>query len=122
MKMLARGYVYWTNINRDIEETVRHCRNCQEGAKMPKKTVLNSWTTEERPWDRIRIDYATEWKDVPCGSRCIFEVAGSLRNVVVVDDCYVKRTQNVVRTTWQPKRNRVRERNAVHSKGVPGIL
>ncbi|ETN81654.1 hypothetical protein NECAME_08357 [Necator americanus] len=44
MKMLARGYLYWTNINRDIEEAVRHFRNCQEAAKMPKKTVLNSWT------------------------------------------------------------------------------
>ncbi|KAL6730171.1 hypothetical protein Aduo_001165 [Ancylostoma duodenale] len=58
MKMLARGYVYWTNINRDIEETVRHCHNCQEAANMPKKTVLNPWTTQNRPWDRIHIDYA----------------------------------------------------------------
>ncbi|KAK6743719.1 hypothetical protein RB195_010799 [Necator americanus] len=62
MKMLARGYVYWTNINRDIEEAVRHCRNCQEAAKMPKKTVLNSWTTEKKPWDRIHILCGTtEW-------------------------------------------------------------
>ncbi|EYB87966.1 hypothetical protein Y032_0254g294 [Ancylostoma ceylanicum] len=57
MKMLTRGYVYWMNINRDIEDTVRHCPNCQEAAKMPKKTVLNSWTTEEKR-DRINIDYA----------------------------------------------------------------
>ncbi|KAK6745962.1 hypothetical protein RB195_012209 [Necator americanus] len=57
MKMLARGYVYWTIINRDIEEAVRHCRNCHEAAKMPKKTVFNSWTTEKKPWDRIHIDY-----------------------------------------------------------------
>ncbi|KAK6758132.1 hypothetical protein RB195_015759 [Necator americanus] len=58
MTMLARGYVYWTNIHRDIEETVRHCRNCQEAAKMPKKTVLISWTSEKKPLDRIHIDYA----------------------------------------------------------------
>ncbi|KAK6762270.1 hypothetical protein RB195_023110 [Necator americanus] len=58
MMMLAPGYVYWTNINKGIEEAVRHCRNCQEAAKMPKKTVLNSWTTEKKPWDRIHIDYA----------------------------------------------------------------
>ncbi|KAK6762016.1 hypothetical protein RB195_022926 [Necator americanus] len=56
-EMLARGYAYWTNINRDIEEVVRHCRNYQEAAKMPKKTVLNSWTSEKKPWDRIHIDY-----------------------------------------------------------------
>ncbi|ETN85643.1 hypothetical protein NECAME_16709 [Necator americanus] len=58
MTMLARGYVYWTNIHRDIEETVRHCRNCQEAAKMPKKTVLIFWTSEKKPLDRIHIDYA----------------------------------------------------------------
>ncbi|KAK6763533.1 hypothetical protein RB195_024017 [Necator americanus] len=49
MKMLAQGYVYWTNINRDIEEAVRHCRDCQEAAEIQKKTVLNSWTTEKKP-------------------------------------------------------------------------
>ncbi|PIO61946.1 reverse transcriptase [Teladorsagia circumcincta] len=37
MKMLARGYVHWMNINRDIEENVRHCSYCQETAKMPGK-------------------------------------------------------------------------------------
>ncbi|KHJ97813.1 integrase core domain protein [Oesophagostomum dentatum] len=25
---------------------------------MPAKTVLNSWATETKPWDRIHIDYA----------------------------------------------------------------
>ncbi|KHJ98584.1 integrase core domain protein [Oesophagostomum dentatum] len=58
MKMLARGYAYWMNINRDIEETVRHCRSCQEATKMPVKTVLNSWAVETKPWERIHIDYA----------------------------------------------------------------
>ena len=58
MKMLARGYVYWTNINRDIEETVGRCCNCQEAAKMPIKTELNSWAKETKPWERIHIDYA----------------------------------------------------------------
>uniref|UniRef100_W6NH43 RNA-directed DNA polymerase n=1 Tax=Haemonchus contortus TaxID=6289 RepID=W6NH43_HAECO len=38
MKMLARGYVYWTNINRDIEENVQKCqvllsRNSQDAKK-----------------------------------------------------------------------------------------
>ncbi|ETN78164.1 hypothetical protein NECAME_10539 [Necator americanus] len=45
--MLARGYAYWMNINRDIEEVVRHCRNCQEAAKMPKKTGRAALLSEE---------------------------------------------------------------------------
>ncbi|KIH43209.1 integrase core domain protein, partial [Ancylostoma duodenale] len=58
MKMLARSYVYWTNITKDIEEYVRACRNCQDVAKAPLKTELFSWPTEKQPWSRVHIDYA----------------------------------------------------------------
>ncbi|KAL6739958.1 hypothetical protein Aduo_013354 [Ancylostoma duodenale] len=37
MKMLARSYVNWTNITKDVEDYVRGCRNCQEVAKAPLK-------------------------------------------------------------------------------------
>uniref|UniRef100_A0A0N4WFH5 RNA-directed DNA polymerase n=1 Tax=Haemonchus placei TaxID=6290 RepID=A0A0N4WFH5_HAEPC len=58
MKMLARGYVYWTNIDRDIEENVQKCRHCQETAKMPRKTILSSLSDETKPWNRVHIDFA----------------------------------------------------------------
>ncbi|EYC22302.1 hypothetical protein Y032_0017g3273 [Ancylostoma ceylanicum] len=58
MKMLARSYVYWTNITKDIEVYVRGCRNCQEVAKAPLKTELFSWPNEKQPWSRVHIDYA----------------------------------------------------------------
>ena len=58
MKRLARSYVYWTNITKDIEDYVKGCRNCQEAAKAPVKTELFSWPTEKQPWSRIHIDYA----------------------------------------------------------------
>nr|CDJ90223.1 uncharacterized protein K02A2.6-like [Haemonchus contortus] len=58
VKMLARGYVYWTNINKDIEENVQKCRYCQETTKMPRKTVLSSWPKEKKPWNRVHIDFA----------------------------------------------------------------
>ncbi|EYB94088.1 hypothetical protein Y032_0175g486 [Ancylostoma ceylanicum] len=58
MKMLARSYVYWTNITKDIEDYVRGCRNCQEVAKAPLKTELFSWPNEKQPWSRVHIDYA----------------------------------------------------------------
>ncbi|KHJ86448.1 hypothetical protein OESDEN_13806 [Oesophagostomum dentatum] len=47
MKVLDRRYVNWTNINQDIEETVRNCCNFQEAAKMLFKVVLNSWGRHE---------------------------------------------------------------------------
>ncbi|KAL6730979.1 hypothetical protein Aduo_001894 [Ancylostoma duodenale] len=58
MKTLARSYVYWTNITKDVEDYVRGCRNCQEVAKAPLKTELFSWPTEKQPWSRVHIDYA----------------------------------------------------------------
>uniref|UniRef100_A0A7I4Y6B5 RNA-directed DNA polymerase n=1 Tax=Haemonchus contortus TaxID=6289 RepID=A0A7I4Y6B5_HAECO len=58
MKMLARNYVYWTNINDDIETFVRTCRRCQESAKNPVKTTLHSWPIEDKPWNRIHADFA----------------------------------------------------------------
>ncbi|PIO54605.1 integrase core domain protein [Teladorsagia circumcincta] len=56
--MLARNYVYWTNINQDIEKFVKTCRRCQETAKSPVKTTLCSWPLEDKPWNRIHADFA----------------------------------------------------------------
>ncbi|CAD6200371.1 unnamed protein product, partial [Caenorhabditis auriculariae] len=58
MKVLARQYVFWTNINADIENYVKTCHNCQQVQKAPVKTELFSWPQEDRPWSRIHIDYA----------------------------------------------------------------
>ncbi|VDL66057.1 unnamed protein product [Nippostrongylus brasiliensis] len=58
MKMLAREYVFWPNINKDIENCVRKCDRCQKLAKNPVKATLCSWPTEEEPWRRIHADFA----------------------------------------------------------------
>ncbi|XP_055542887.1 uncharacterized protein K02A2.6-like [Wyeomyia smithii] len=58
MKALARSFVYWPNIDDDIETCVRHCSSCAEAAKSPRKTDLESWPIPSKPWERIHIDYA----------------------------------------------------------------
>ncbi|PIO72744.1 integrase core domain protein [Teladorsagia circumcincta] len=58
MKMLARDYCYWPHIDKDIEDKVKSCNQCQENAKNPTKTSLCSWPDEEGPWIRIHADYA----------------------------------------------------------------
>nr|CDJ84417.1 Integrase domain containing protein [Haemonchus contortus] len=58
MKMLARNYAYWTNINSDIENFVRTCRRCQETAKNPVKAARHSWPLEDKPWILIHADFA----------------------------------------------------------------
>ncbi|KIH57825.1 hypothetical protein ANCDUO_11982 [Ancylostoma duodenale] len=41
MKALARFFLYWTNITKDIENFFRECRSCQEATKSPVKTELH---------------------------------------------------------------------------------
>lgn len=58
MKELARSYVYWPNIDKQIEDFVRNCAQCASTAKSPVKIPLAPWPTTAGPWQRIHIDYA----------------------------------------------------------------
>lgn len=40
-KAIARSFVYWPNIDNDIESLVRNCDSCASTAKMPTKTELH---------------------------------------------------------------------------------
>lgn len=57
-KSIARSYVYWPNIDQDIEALVKTCDRCALAAKSPIKTTLYAWPTPAGPWQRIHIDYA----------------------------------------------------------------
>ena len=58
MKMLARRYVYWQGIDRDIEDRMKFCSSCQLAAKMPIRNELSPWPTPDCAWERIHIDFA----------------------------------------------------------------
>lgn len=58
MKGLARSYVYWPNIDKDLTLRVQQCAPCARTAKMPVKTLLKSWPLARRPLERIHIDIA----------------------------------------------------------------
>lgn len=62
MKMIARSFVYWPNIDADIENFVRQCSNCAIAAKAPVKTTLSSWPIPSQPWTRLHLDYAGPYK------------------------------------------------------------
>lgn len=58
MKALARSYVWWKNIDSDIEEMVKQCKRCCLQQKNPVKVPIHSWEYPKEPWSRIHIDYA----------------------------------------------------------------
>ena len=58
MKTLARGYLWWPGMDREIEDCVKNCTTCQTTRKVPPMTPLHPWGWSERPWTRVHIEYA----------------------------------------------------------------
>lgn len=58
MKAFARHYVYWPNLDTDIEKIVKACKECAKTAKAPVKTLLSAWPTPNGPWQRVHADFA----------------------------------------------------------------
>ena len=57
---LARSYLWWPNIDSEIEQTVRNCSSCQQVRKLPAAAPLAPWMWPSNPWHRIHIDFADE--------------------------------------------------------------
>jgi hypothetical protein len=57
MKALARSYIWWPNLDEDIENKVRYCEDCNEIAQPLKKLPLLLWPWTSAPMQRIHMDY-----------------------------------------------------------------
>ena len=58
MKSLARSYLWWPGMDKQIERCVRECSTCQVSRKEPPVVLLQPWPWPDKPWTRIHIDYA----------------------------------------------------------------
>ena len=58
MKGLARGAVWWPQIDKAIEETARNCVGCQETARRAAAPPLHRWEFPVRPWQRVHVDFS----------------------------------------------------------------
>ena len=58
MKALARSYVYWPGIDKDIERLVSDCASCQEHRNVPQSTELHPWEWPDKLWSRLHADFA----------------------------------------------------------------
>ena len=45
-------------MDREIEEAVKHCAECQQAQPSPPAAPLHPWQWPTRPWARIHIDFA----------------------------------------------------------------
>ncbi|KAF4525226.1 hypothetical protein B566_EDAN014001, partial [Ephemera danica] len=58
LKLIARSYVWWPNIDKDIEFLCKSCDVRNAYAKAPPKAAVVQWSTPLDPWRRIHIDFA----------------------------------------------------------------
>ena len=55
MKSLAHRFVWWPGMDRQIEETVKACPECQQTQPAPPVAPLCSWQWPTRPWSCVYI-------------------------------------------------------------------
>ncbi|GFW14887.1 uncharacterized protein K02A2.6 [Trichonephila clavipes] len=58
MKAIARSFVYWKNIDNDIEEAAKNCVYCARYKADPPKSKVHYWEYPSMPWERIHVDFA----------------------------------------------------------------
>lgn len=58
MKSLARGYVWWPDLNADVEQYVRRCAVCQASRPQPPVAPTHAWEVPKQPWNRLHVDFA----------------------------------------------------------------
>ncbi|XP_062297408.1 uncharacterized protein K02A2.6-like [Scomber scombrus] len=58
MKALARSYVWWPKLDKELEDMVKGCTTCQEHRNIPAPAPLHPWEWPDKPWSRLHVDYA----------------------------------------------------------------
>jgi len=58
MKSIARSYIWWPNLDAEIELMVKSCEVCQAVRKAPPSAPLYPWRWPTRMWQRVHIDFA----------------------------------------------------------------
>jgi hypothetical protein len=63
MKSLARTYCWWYGMDKDIEDIVKNCAQCQAVKPDPAKVETHIWEPAKQPFERIHIDFAGPFRN-----------------------------------------------------------
>ena len=58
MKTLAHSYVWWPNMDQELENRVKTCNICQQNRPADNPVPVHLWEFPKRPWVRLHLDYA----------------------------------------------------------------
>lgn len=62
IKALARSYMWWPCLDKDIEKTVQECSACQAVRQLQAVAPLHCWKWPTLVWQRIHIDFCEKEK------------------------------------------------------------
>lgn len=110
MKELARSFVWWRNLDYQIENYVKSCNACQINARITRKTWLTHWPVSNRKWERIHIDYAQ------------FNYLNVTYNLLIIIDSYSKWLEVCIMSSTTSYRTIERLRTIFASFGLPEII
>ena len=67
MQLLMRESVYWTNMNADIEHTVKQCATCLEYQQTQAKERTLHYKIPYKPWEVVSADiFTANFKSLLC--------------------------------------------------------
>ena len=58
MKALARSYIWWPGMDKEIEKMAAHCEACKSIGALPPAAPRHPWQCPAVPWDRIHVDFS----------------------------------------------------------------
>jgi len=62
MKLLARSYMWWPNLDQNIEEIDKSCEDCATQRSLPPVAPLHSWPWANQPMKRLHLDFCRDGK------------------------------------------------------------
>jgi len=74
-KSLARFYIWYDSLDKDIENMCKSCTVCQEAGPNPTSVPTHPWSHASRPFERIHIDFLGPLEN---------------KNIFVISDAYSK--------------------------------
>ncbi|XP_063961269.1 uncharacterized protein K02A2.6-like [Lytechinus pictus] len=57
MKAVARGFMFWPGIDKEIEQISSRCSVCQNVRSKPPRVPLETWRWPARPFQRVHVDF-----------------------------------------------------------------
>jgi hypothetical protein len=64
MKSVARSYIWWPGIDRQIEMISKSCPSCLQNRDNPARVEVNPWPQPKQPGMRVHVDFLGPYKNL----------------------------------------------------------